>query len=126
MQEEQLKALKETQKEKRKEINALKADLEMYKTLAQKLANQINQKEQEYQKINNLINGLNDGSCITDHALVRYLERNGIINIQELKQNLLTDAVVNGLINGAKVVCIDGTDYVVSNGKVVTTYKDKD
>lgn len=69
---------------------------------------------------------MNDGSCITDHALVRYLERNGIINIQELKQNLLTDAVVNGLINGAKVVCIDGTDYVVSNGKVVTTYKDKD
>lgn len=126
MSEEHLKKLKEMQKEKRKEINALKADLEMYKTLSQKLASQINHKEQEYQKINNLINGLNDGSCITDHALVRYLERNGIINIQELKQNLLTDAVVNGLINGAKIVSIDGTDYVVSNGKVVTTYKDKD
>lgn len=50
MQEEQLKALKETQKEKRKEINALKADLEMYKTLAQKLANQINQKSRNIRR----------------------------------------------------------------------------
>ena len=122
MNEDYLKSLKQQQKDFKKNLQKLKTDRDLYQETIKKINKEIDKVEKELQRINNLVEGLETGSCITDHALVRYLERNGIINIEEMKQKLLTDAVVLGLLNEANVVSINGTDFVVKNGKVVTTY----
>jgi len=62
---------------------------------------------------------------ITDHALLRYLERMLGFDIEALKRELLTDEVRRAIKAGARRVHIKGVTFVVSENRIVTIYETK-
>lgn len=58
-------------------------------------------------------------SSITDHALLRWLERVHGINIDFFRQQLL-DETRDYITTGAATVRKDGIVYIFKNGKLIT------
>ncbi len=121
MMEEAVNDLKKMKSEKTKLLNQLKADKEMYESILKDLNKKIDDTTKEVERLNNVYNGLTKYEYLTDHALVRYLERSGAIDIQTIRKNLLNESLAIGLINNANKVTIGGFDFIVKNGKVVTS-----
>ena len=63
---------------------------------------------------------------ITDHAVLRYLERTGLVDIEAVRQKIAT-MVARGLVAGASLgpgefhVVVGGSRFVIEDGRVVTT-----
>ena len=57
---------------------------------------------------------------VSDHALVRYMERHHGIDVQRMKDEMLTPEVRMSLRLGASRVYIDGVEYRARNGVVIT------
>lgn len=121
MMEEAVNDLKKMKSEKTKLLNQLKADKEMYESILKDLNKKIDDTTKEVERLNNVYNGLTKYEYLTDHALVRYLERSGAIDIKTIRKNLLNESLAIGLINNANKVTIGGFDFIVKNGKVVTS-----
>jgi hypothetical protein len=62
---------------------------------------------------------------ITDHAVVRYLERKFDFHFDDFKDKLLTKAVRLGIEMGARSVKSDGGKFIIKDNKVVTYVPDK-
>lgn len=58
-------------------------------------------------------------SAITDHAVVRYLERVCGVDIRAVRVEIAA-IVATGLSDGACGVIVDGMDYRIEDGHVVT------
>ena len=57
---------------------------------------------------------------ITDHALIRYLERVYGFDLEQVREDLMTDDVKSAIKMGAKSVKVDGYTLVVKDYAVVT------
>lgn len=57
---------------------------------------------------------------ITDHALLRYFERKHGIDVEALRQEMLTKNVVEAIKLGADSIVVDGYRYMISENKVTT------
>jgi hypothetical protein len=57
---------------------------------------------------------------VSDHALVRYLERVHGLNFEPIRKRILTDQVLSAIDGGAHHV-LTGTFIVALNGKTVVT-----
>lgn len=121
MMENELNDLKRMKSEKTKTLNQLKADKEMYETILKDINKKIEATEKEVERLNNVYTGLTKYEYLTDHALVRYLERSGAVDVKAIRKNLLNDSVALGLINGANKVMIGNFEFIVKNGKIVTS-----
>lgn len=119
--ENELNDLKRMKSEKTKTLNQLKADKEMYETILKDINKKIEGTEKEVERLNNVYNGLTKYEYLTDHALVRYLERSGAVDVKAIRKNLLNESVALGLINGANKVMIGNFEFIVKNGKIVTS-----
>lgn len=119
--ENELNDLKRMKSEKTKTLNQLKADKEMYETILKDINKKIEATEKEVERLNNVYTGLTKYEYLTDHALVRYLERSGAVDVKAIRKNLLNDSVALGLINGANKVMIGNFEFIVKNGKIVTS-----
>ena len=64
-------------------------------------------------------------SMITDHAVLRYLERVKGFDMNAVRREILTPGIVAALRGGATAVMIGGVRFQVSDGKIITVYKDK-
>lgn len=58
---------------------------------------------------------------ISDHALLRYIERVLQINIEKVRQQVLTDSVIAAIRAGATGVTVNGVKFVVNGVTIVTT-----
>jgi hypothetical protein len=59
-------------------------------------------------------------ASVTDHALLRYMERVLDIPVEQIRRSILTDAVVLGM--AMKALSVRATDHqVVIQGRAVTT-----
>lgn len=121
MNDKEIEDLKRLKSEKTKELNQLKADKEMYCQLLKQIDKKIDDATKEVERLNNVYSGITKYDYLTDHALVRYLERSGVIDVDTIKKNLMNDTLAAGLISGANKVMIGGFEFVVKNGKVVTS-----
>lgn len=119
--ENELNDLKRIKSEKTKTLNQLKADKEMYETILKDINKKIEATEKEVERLNNVYTGLTKYEYLTDHALVRYLERSGAVDVKAIRKNLLNESVALGLINGANKVMIGNFEFIVKNGKIVTS-----
>ena len=119
--ENELNDLKRMKSEKTKTLNQLKADKEMYETILKDINKKIEATEKEVERLNNVYNGLTKYEYLTDNALVRYLERSGAVDVKAIRKNLLNESVALGLINGANKVMIGNFEFIVKNGKIVTS-----
>ncbi len=61
-----------------------------------------------------------DMPSVTDHALLRLAERKYGVNVQQLKDEILCKEVKEAIKVGAKRIKINGMEYVLNNGLVVT------
>jgi hypothetical protein len=61
-------------------------------------------------------------SAITDHAVVRYLERVRGVDIDAVRREIAA-RVATGLEAGACGVLVEGMEYRIENGHVVTVQK---
>lgn len=119
--ENELNDLKRMKSEKTKTLNQLKSDKEMYETILKDINKKIEATEKEVERLNNVYTGLTKYEYLTDHALVRYLERSGAVDVKAIRKNLLNESVALGLINGANKVMIGNFEFIVKNGKIVTS-----
>ena len=119
--ENELNDLKRMKSEKTKTLNQLKADKEMYETILKDINKKIEATEKEVERLNNVYTGLTKYEYLADHALVRYLERSGAVDVKAIRKNLLNESVALGLINGANKVMIGNFEFIVKNGKIVTS-----
>lgn len=62
---------------------------------------------------------------ISDHALLRYIERVLGGNIKEMKDAILTEEIKTAIGLGASGITKDGFYYAIENGKVITVMKKK-
>ena len=60
--------------------------------------------------------------AVSNHALVRYMERHMGFDIIGCKKSLLTDFVESAINSGANKVKIEGIDFVVKDKVIVTTF----
>ena len=61
-------------------------------------------------------------NIISDHALVRYLDRVKGVDVDKMKQEMSTDILKSSVNQGATSVRIDGFTYVIRNKIVTTVY----
>ena len=59
-------------------------------------------------------------SSVTDHAVIRYLERVKGIDIERIRKEIETPTVRAALRIGASGVRSKGVQYVIKGGKIVT------
>lgn len=57
---------------------------------------------------------------VTDHALLRYIERVMEVDVEQLRENILTDNIKNALKAGATGVKVDGICFIAKEGVLVT------
>lgn len=58
---------------------------------------------------------------VSDHALLRYIERVLEINVEGLRSEILSDNVRAALKSGATGVTVSGVKFVAKDGVIVTT-----
>lgn len=59
---------------------------------------------------------------MTDHALLRYIERVYGVDVEKIRDDAVTDMVKAAIAAGANVINIDGVKFLIKNGVIVTTY----
>jgi hypothetical protein len=57
---------------------------------------------------------------ITDHALLRYVERVYKIDVDALRRQILTDGVTKGIEHGASTITVNGIQFRVKDRSIVT------
>lgn len=60
---------------------------------------------------------------VTDHAVLRYLERKGLINVPKVRKKIMSKPLKNSIRQGASGYIKDGLKYVIQDGRVVTILK---
>jgi hypothetical protein len=60
---------------------------------------------------------------VTDHFLLRYIERVHGVDMQKLREHILTDKMKLALHSGAKSVTSNGYRYIIEDGQFITVYK---
>lgn len=57
---------------------------------------------------------------LTDHAVIRYLERRYKFDLEAIRSEILTDAFHNAITFGASSVRANGGRFIIDNGTVIT------
>jgi len=60
---------------------------------------------------------------VSDHALVRYLERAKNVDIEALRREILTPERESAIRSGARKIKVDNISFIVRDQVVVTTIK---
>jgi len=106
-------------KSKLKQLDISIKEKSKHAVKAQKLlADDTNERE----RLNKMLDSIGNPVEVSDHALIRYMERHMEFDIEGCKKSLLTPLVVEAINNGAKKVTIEGIRFVVEDKIIVTTY----
>lgn len=62
---------------------------------------------------------------VSDHALMRYLERIIGIDIDSIRKGILTPEVVSSIKSGAKKIRSNGFVFLIKDGTIATILKHK-
>ena len=107
-----------------KEIKQFNSDKEMYQELINQLNKRIMKGNENLINLRQKLDTFENEKFISDHALLRYLERSGTIDVKKLKAGLLCGDVIDALYMGAEKVHINGFEFRIKNGKITTIIKE--
>ena len=62
---------------------------------------------------------------VSDHAVIRYLERRYNVDIEAIKDEMLTPQVCTAIRAGAEAISVNNIKFMVCNHTIVTTLKGK-
>lgn len=60
---------------------------------------------------------------VSDHAIVRYLERKYNLDIDSIRKEILPDYIRDSASVGLRRYYIEGVEFIIENDVVVTGYK---
>lgn len=88
-------------------------------------ASALDKKKAKYSKLSSQIRSLKqtrspDNPQVTDHAVLRYLERVKGFDIAAVRKEMLTPEVTSAIRVGAVSLKRDGVEYVLQDGMVIT------
>lgn len=83
-----------------------------------KLQKALNEHENEMSDILLSLNKDNDKIEVTDHALVRYLEKR--FDLEQFRKEILTDINIQAIKAGADSISVNSQKFVIKNNKVIT------
>ena len=66
---------------------------------------------------------MSDNIRVSDHAVIRYLERYYKFDIDKIRQEILTPEHRLAIKAGAKRIKVNGIDFIICNNIVVTSIK---
>lgn len=95
------------------QLNDLRDNKRSIEKQIENLINEIKNKKQLNETIKNK-------NFITDHAIIRFLERKKYINIKQIKEEILTPGLVQAILYGAHSYKEDRYEYIIKQGKVIT------
>ncbi len=115
----QLNKLKLTETSLTDEVNNL---LEQKKELDRLYADKKKELERVKDEIKKLSDSLPKSVTISDHAMLRYLERVKNVNLQEIEKEILTDSIIQSItqLNTCRLITKAGYKLVVKNRNVIT------
>ncbi len=90
-----------------KRIGFVKEQLESYK--------------QQQSTLTASLNKIAPEPVVSDHAILRYLERKFKFDVNGIRNEILTDERKGAIKAGAIKIKVDGIDFVVKNGVIVTS-----
>ncbi len=64
--------------------------------------------------------------CVSDHAVLRYIERHYGVDMVAMRKEILTDKVIRAIECGVKTFTLAGLTFIVENNTVITGYKPND
>ncbi len=108
-----LKELQKTLPEKEAEFNASQSQTAAKQKQLQELRNTILNLQKELTTKNSSIG-------VSDHAVLRYLERKFNLDIESIRAEILTPTILDAINMGANSVKVNGMTFKVSN-KTITT-----
>jgi hypothetical protein len=99
---------------------------EKLKVIGNEIGERIKQKkflEKEHGKISNKINDILTTVSVTDHAVLRYIERVLGYDIEEIKKKILPEEIIPAIKQLTNCdYPLDGFKIIVRSNKVVTVY----
>jgi hypothetical protein len=105
-----------TKDELKKELETVTAEIfDMEETL--KSASELLRLRKEHRE--NLVVRLIDPK-VSDHAIVRYIERFYKIDVESLRDEILTEERKNMIISGATAITCNGVKFAVRNNVITT------
>lgn len=114
-------SIKETPEQK--ELRKVEAQLVMLRDSKQSIGEEIQKCEQRKQKLENQVfkQGLSELQ-VTDHAVVRYIERFYQLDLEGIKKEIVADVEKfdGALKNGAGRIKTDKLSYVIKENKIIT------
>ncbi len=115
-------------KDKSFQIKQLRVQLALLKEEASELQRAISSKYKSIANMQNEITHLIDSitvkkSIITvsDHAIIRYLERKFNLDIEAIREEILTPERLSAIKAGATKIKTDGIDFIIRDNVVVTS-----
>jgi len=110
-------------KQLRKQIREIKKLLVEKKDINKKITEEIRILSEQQKKLEQTLTNIKDKNYLTDHCIVRYLERFTNVKITKIKKEILeTQGLEEAIIAGANSMTIDGKEFTIRNGKVTTVY----
>ena len=117
--------IKQTHQLKQLESRKAKLEVELQeeKSVISAMQKACNEKRQKIKTLNAQIKAISEKEpVLTEHAILRYLERKYSINLDEIRQEILTEdtkSLINTL-QSAKIPIGDGLRAVVKNKTIIT------
>jgi hypothetical protein len=106
----------------RDRLTAIEAERTGLVERARPLQQRIAALECERDEINRKLAALNNTSAIrvSDHAIIRFLERKHGFDFEALRREILTPSRVLAIKSGAKAIDHDGVSFKVADGTITT------
>lgn len=104
------------------DIDVLTADILKLRESIKPIQRELSQLESNRQELEMKLAEAKMEPRVSDHAVIRYLERVHDFDFEEQRKELLTPAVLTAIKMGAKKVKRDGYTLVIANNTIVTIH----
>ncbi len=115
--------MREIKKQIKKQIQKIEEELIQKKGLKVQLSNEIRILTEDKEKLKKKLLNLKNKEFITDHCLIRYIERIYKFDFSEIKKEIMgTKGLTQAILMNASGLKANGREFIIRGGKVITIY----
>lgn len=115
-----LNDLREKKDELDARIEALRAEAKPVREQVSNIDRQLAKLQAECAEVRQKLAELTEKPAVSDHAVIRYLERKYNFTFDDVREELLTDTVIDAMRAGIPRVKMNGGTLILKGMKVVT------
>lgn len=111
------------EKDIKKQIKLLEDELIQKKATLKSVSNDVRMLTEEEKKLKNKLRTFANKDFLTNHCVMRYLERVYNFSFEDTKKEILSiEGLQSAILIGAKEFKKDGRVFIIQDGKIVTIY----